>query len=276
MNNKSIYYMIFSVIAFAIMNAIVKYLSIFHVYQIVFFRSIGTLAFTIPLIIKYKIPVLGTHKKLLLLRGFLGVFSLVFFFQSLKYLSVGTAVSLRYTSPIFAAIFAIIFLKENIKPIQWLLFLIAFIGVLIIKGFGNDTNYLGLIYVLFSAISLGLVLVVIRKIGKREHPLVIINYFMVMAFFFGGFMSIYNWKNPSLNQLLLLSSLGIFGYIGQLYMTKAFQANETNLLAPLKYLEIIFTIIIGVFWFQEVYNLYTILGIILILVGLIYNLVLKK
>ena len=73
--------MIFSVIAFAIMNAIVKYLSTFHVYQIVFFRSIGTLAFTIPLIIKYKIPVLGTHKKLLLLRGFLGVISLVFFFN---------------------------------------------------------------------------------------------------------------------------------------------------------------------------------------------------
>jgi len=263
-------------IAFAIMNAIVKYLSIFHVYQIVFFRSIGTLAFTIPLIIKYKIPVLGTHKKLLLLRGFLGVFSLVFFFQSLKYLSVGTAVSLRYTSPIFAAIFAIIFLKENIKPIQWLLFLIAFIGVLIIKGFGNDINYLGLIYVLFSAISLGLVLVIIRKIGKREHPLVIINYFMVMAFFFVGFMSIYYWKNPNVNQLLLLSSLGIFGYIGQLYMTKAFQTNETNLLAPLKYLEIVFTIIIGVFWFQEIYNLYTVLGIILILVGLIYNLFLKK
>ena len=77
--------MIFSVIAFAIMNAFVKYLSTFHVYQIVFFRSIGTLAFTIPLIITYKIPVLGTHKKLLLLRGFLGVFSLVFFFQSLNF-----------------------------------------------------------------------------------------------------------------------------------------------------------------------------------------------
>ena len=99
---------------------------------------------------------------------------------------------------------------------------------------------------------------------------------MVMAFFFGGFMSIYNWKNPNVNQWLLLLSLGLFGYIGQLYMTKAFQANETNLVAPLKYLEIVFTIIIGVFWFQEIYNLYTVLGIILILVGLIYNLVLKK
>ena len=87
-------------------------------------------------------------------------------FQSLKYLSVGTAVSLRYTSPIFATVFALIFLKENIKPIQWLFFLIAFIGVLIIKGFGNDINYLGLIFVIFSSISLGLVLVIIRKIGK--------------------------------------------------------------------------------------------------------------
>ena len=106
--------MIFSVIAFAIMNAVVKYLSSFSVYQIVFFRSIGTLAFTIPLIITYKIPVLGTHKKLLLLRGFLGVISLIFFFQSLKYLSVGTAVSLRYTSPIFATVFALIFLTTQL------------------------------------------------------------------------------------------------------------------------------------------------------------------
>ena len=76
--------MIFSVIAFAVMNAIVKYLTAYNVYQIVFFRAIGTLAFTIPLIITYKIPVLGTHKKLLLLICFLGVISLIFFFQSLK------------------------------------------------------------------------------------------------------------------------------------------------------------------------------------------------
>ena len=268
--------MVFSVIAFAIMNALVKYLSNFNVYQIVFFRSIGTLAFTIPLIIKHKIPILGTHKKLLLLRGFLGVISLTFFFQSLNFLAVGTAVSLRYTSPIFAAIFALILLKEKIKPIQWFLFLIAFVGVVIIKGFGNNINYSGLIFVLLSAISLGLILVIIRKIGNREHPLVIINYFMVMAFLFGGIMSLNNWKNPNVNEWLLLLNLGVFGYVGQLYMTKAFQSNETNVVAPLKYLEIIFTIIIGMSWFKETYNSYTLLGVTLILLGLIYNLIIKN
>ncbi|WP_228454996.1 MULTISPECIES: DMT family transporter [Polaribacter] len=274
--NKAIFYMIYSVIAFSLMNAVVKYLTSFNVYQIVFFRSVGTLAFTIPLILKYKIPILGTHKKLLFIRGLIGVISLTCFFESLNYLAVGTAVSLRYTSPIFAAIFSLIFLKETIKPIQWLLFLLAFVGVLIIKGFGIDVNTIGLLLVITSAIFLGLIFVVIRKIGDKEHPLVIINYFMVMAFVFGGIMSINYWKNPTIIEWLLLSSLGVFGYIGQLYMTKAFQLHETNVIAPLKYLEVIFMIIIGATWFGEIYNLWTLLGIFLILLGLVYNIYLKS
>jgi drug/metabolite transporter (DMT)-like permease len=47
-------------------------------------------------------------------------------------------------------------------------------------------------------------------------------------------------------------------------------------IAPLKYLEVIFMIIIGVTWFGEIYNLWTLLGIFLILIGLIYNLYLNK
>jgi len=268
--------MIFSVIAFSLMNAVVKYLNDFSAYQIVFFRSIGTLFFTVPLIIKSKTPILGNNKKWLIIRGLAGVFSLTCFFQSLNYLAVGTAVSLRYTSPIFAAIFALIFLKEKIKPIQWFLFLAAFTGVLIIKGFGVDVNSTGIIFVLLSAISLGVIFVVIRKIGNTEHPLVIINYFMVMAFVFGGVMSINHWKNPNLIEWLLLLSLGVFGYIGQLYMTKALQSQETNVIAPLKYLEVVFMIIIGAFWFGEIYNLWTLFGILLIMFGLIYNVYLKR
>ncbi|WP_439128977.1 EamA family transporter, partial [Polaribacter sp.] len=61
-----------------------------------------------------------------------------------------------------------------------------------------------------------------------------------------------------------------------LYMTKAFQSDETSVIAPLKYLEVIFTLIIGVFWFGDIYNIWTLLGIFLIFVGLIYNIYLKR
>ncbi|WP_243643681.1 DMT family transporter [Tenacibaculum sp. M341] len=276
MIKKAILFMIISAFSFTLLNVFVKSLQHFSVYQIVFFRSLGTLIFTIPLILKQKVSILGNHKKLLLLRGGIGVISLTSFFQSLNYLDVGTAVSIRYTSPIFAAIFALVFLKEKIKSIQWLLFFLALIGVLILKGFSGNVSYLGLFFVCISAISLGLIFVIIRKIGTTENPLVIINYFMIMTFVFGGIMSINHWKNPSVTELLVLLSLGIFGYVGQLYMTKAFQSQETSIIAPLKYLEVVFTILIGVFWFKEVFNLYTLLGVSLILVGLIYNIYLKK
>lgn len=275
-SSKAIFYMIFSVIAFALMNAVVKYLNDFSAYQIVFFRSIGTLFFTIPLILKYQIPILGNNKKWLLIRGVAGVISLTCFFQSLNYLTLGTAVSLRYTSPIFASIFAFFFLKEKIKPMQWLLFLVAFIGVLTIKGFGGNINSIGFILAILSAIFLGVIFVLIRKIGDSENPLVIINYFMVMAFVFGGVMSVNQWKSPNFIEWLLLLSLGVFGYVGQLYLTKAFQTHETNVIAPLKYLEVVFMIMIGAFWFGEIYNLWTLLGILLIMFSLIYNVYLKR
>jgi drug/metabolite transporter (DMT)-like permease len=59
-------------------------------------------------------------------------------------------------------------------------------------------------------------------------------------------------------------------------MTKAFQLHETNVIAPIKYLEVIFMIIIGASWFGEVYNFWTLLGIFLILLGLVYNIYLKR
>ncbi len=276
MQYKPVLYMLVSAIAFAFMNALVKHLTNFSVYQVVFFRSIGTLVFTSVFIAKNNISFLGNNKKLLIARAFLGVVSITCFFESLKYLPVGTSVSLRYTSPIFAAIFALFLLKEKIKLIQWLLFLLAFLGVLIIKQFGGGLHEIGLLLIIISAITLGFIFVLIRKMGSTENPLVIINYFMLFAFIFGGIMSVSNWQNPTSNELILLLSLGVLGYIGQYYMTKAFQANETNIIAPLKYLEVIVVIIIGATWFNEIYNVWSLLGVLLIISSLSFNIYVKS
>ena len=271
MLKKAIQYMIISAIGFAFLNAIVKYLGDFNAYQIVFFRSIGTLFFTIPLLLKNKISFYGNKKTLLLLRGVLGVTSMSLFFMSMKYLPMGSAVSLRYISPIFAAVFALFILKEKIKHIQWLFFLIAFSGVLVLKGFDTQISTTGLILILASSFFSGLVFIIIRKIGSDDHPIVIVNYFMVIALIAGGILCIPYWKTPVGWEWALLLSLGVFGYVGQLYMTKALQLAETNKAAPLKYIEVIFTMLIGLSWFNESYTLWSLFGIILIVIGLTLN-----
>ncbi|WP_298507586.1 DMT family transporter [uncultured Kordia sp.] len=271
MLKKAIQFMIISAIGFAFLNAIVKYLGDFDAYQIVFFRSMGTLFFTIPLLVKLNLSFLGNKRTLLILRGILGVTSMSLFFMSIKYLPIGSAVSLRYISPIFAAVFAFFILKEKIKPIQWLFFLIAFSGVVILKGFDAQIDTTGLLLIIASSFFSGLVFIIIRKIGSDDHPIVVVNYFMIIALIVGGILCIPYWKTPVGWEWALLLSLGVFGYVGQLYMTKALQLAETNKAAPLKYIEVIFTMLIGLSWFNESYTLWSLLGIILIVIGLTLN-----
>ncbi|WNH12329.1 DMT family transporter [Thalassobellus suaedae] len=268
---KAIKYMLFSTLAFACMNVTVKYLKDVNTYQIVFFRSLGSLFFTFGFLIKNKIPIIGKKNTLLVLRAITGATSMLLFFMSVKYLSVGTAVSLRYLAPIFAAIFAVILLRERIKPLQWLFFIISFFGVLVLKGLDTQIHTTGLILVLLASILSGLVYVIISKIGKSEHPVVIVNYFMVIATVLGGVLSIGNWVTPKGTEWLFLSSLGVFGYIGQIFMTKAFQSATTNLIAPIKYVEVIFTACLGVLLFNEIYTFWNLLGIALIIGGMVLN-----
>ncbi len=264
--------MILSTVSFTVMNLLVKYLVGFSAYQLVFFRSIGTLFFTMPFLFYNKISILGNQKRLLIFRGLAGVTSMGLFFMSVEYLKIGSAVSLRYLSPIFATILAVIFLREKVKNIQWLFFLLAFFGVLIIKGFDADINSFGLLLIVLSALFSGVVYVLINKIGLRDHPVVIVNYFMWIATILGGILSVFNWKKtPEGIEWGLLLSLGVFGYFGQLFMTKAFQSQVTNKVVSLKYMEVIFTMIAGIFLFGDKYPLLSILGTAMVITGLVLN-----
>ena len=56
-------------------------------------------------------------------------------------MSVGAAVAIRYISPLFVAILAVFLLKEKIKPLQWIFFILAFVGVLTVKGFDPTLDF---------------------------------------------------------------------------------------------------------------------------------------
>ncbi|TYP75228.1 DMT family transporter [Aquimarina intermedia] len=218
---------------------------------------------------------LGSKRTLLIARGLAGVTSMGLFFLAVPYLPIGTAVSLRYTSPIFAALLAVVFLRERIASVQWSFFLLAFSGVLVIKGFDPDINLVGLVLVLCSALASGFVYILINKIGHSDHPVVIVNYFMWISFIVGGTFSIFYWTTPRGIEWLLLLSLGIFGYFGQLFMTKAFQSQVTNKVVSLKYIEVISTMLAGIVWFGDRYPVLSIMGTAMVILGLLLNILYK-
>lgn len=267
--------MLLSTLSFAFMNALVKYLVEYSAFQLVFFRSVGSLLITYSILKAKKISPLGNQKKLLLIRAITGAISMLLFFWSVHYITIGSAVTLRYISPIFAALLAVVWLGEKVKPIQWVFFILSFYGVYLIKNFDPSDSVLGIVLVLIAAFFSAIVYMLISKIGKRDHPVVVVHYFMAIATILGGIGSIFYWITPTIKDLFLLSSMGFFGYFGQLFMTKAFQDGEAHMIAPFKYVEVIFTLIFGVFVLSEEYSIYHLLGTAYVIMGLILNVLYK-
>ncbi len=275
MLTKGVAYILFATFSFAIMNALAKELSSFHPMQVVFFRALGSFVFIFPYMLFRKISIRGNNPGMLLLRAAIGVLSLSTFFVVIQRIPLGSAISIRYLGPIFGAIMAFYFLKEKIKPLQWLSFAVAFAGVIVLKGFDIRIDTLSLTLVLISAVSVGAVFTLLRYLGTREHYLTIINYFMGTAVLVSLFFTT-NWRIPVAEEWWSVIGIGITGLIGQVFMTRAFSMETTSVLAPFKYMELVYALILGFFFFGETYSWLPFTGILLIIGGMFLNIYAKQ
>lgn len=268
--------MLISAVCFTGINSVVRHVDHLPVFELVFFRAFGSMVCGFIILMKLKISPLGKNRKLLTARGVVGLISLALFYKALQLMPMASAVSLRYLSPFFAAALAIYFLKEKMIPLQWLFYVTAFIGVVLLKGFDSRITTLGLVVILTSAVFSGAIYVIIRKIGASEHPIVIINYFMVIATLTGGSISIFNWVSPVGLEWLYLALIGLIGFVAQYFMTRALQIEEANVVTPIKYAEVIFTIIAGWILFGEHQTFLAIAAMTLIVLSLIANIFVKR
>jgi drug/metabolite transporter (DMT)-like permease len=269
-------YILVAGFVFSIMQVLIKELQAFHLFQVVFFRSVITSTVAFYLLKRDGISVLGNNKRLLILRALFGVIAMTLFFATLQRIPLGASVSLKYLSPVFTAIFAVWWLKEKVRKLQWVLFALAFSGVFLLKGFDLRIDPFNLFLGVTGAIFSGLVYVTIRRIGSTEHSLVIINYFMFTATVLSGIAMIPFWKSPDVLALLSLLAIGVLGYFAQLFMTKALQIEPASRIAPLRYIEVVYSLLLGFMFFGEGYTLLSLLGIALIIGSMITNVFLKQ
>lgn len=274
--DKGIGFMLISVVGFSLMNLLVKTLDDIPPTELVLFRSFISLVLSAIIIKRKKLNPLGVNRKFLLLRGVFGVIGLTLYFSTLVKLPIGSATTLNYLSPIFTAIFAIFLLKESVKPLQWLFFLISFSGIIIIKGFDANITPTLLLMGIGSAIFSGLAYNAIRKVKDTDHPSVVVFYFPLVATPIMAIWSFFDWVTPTLPQIGLIIMMGIFTQIAQIFMTKAYQSTEVSTIAPLKYLGIVFALGFDIFLFDIIYSPFVISGIALVIGGVLLNILYKR
>ena len=261
--------MILASICFALMAVMVKFLSDFPLMEIIFFRSVP-IVLIIPLILKNKkISFWGNNKPLLLLRGLISFIVIMAYFYTITVMNLTDALTIKQLSPLFIILLASIFLREKVSFKQAAIFILALLGVLLIIKPGFSLNIYPAVIGLIGAIFTAVAHIAVRRLRLFDHPLVIVNYLGYTIGLLSFIVLLWqgNFCVPNVLNLFVLLLMGLAGLGAQLALTKAYQMAPTKLVSLYLYLQIIFGALLGVFFFKEIPDLFSIFGASLIIIS---------
>jgi drug/metabolite transporter (DMT)-like permease len=266
--------MLIASISFALMNACVKYIGHIPVIEIILVRAIITLIISYIILKKKKVSPLGVNHKFLIARGIFGAVGLLCYFYTLQQMALANAIVIHYLSPVFTTIIALLFLKEPVRIIQWLSFIISITGVIMVKGFSDVSTFDFLIGVL-GAFFTGLAYNAIRNMKGREdadviifyQPLVALPVILILVLIFPESII-----QPNGLDWLFLIGTGIFTQIGQYYITRAYQSDSAARISSVSYVGIIWAVLIGKFLFEDTYPISVLTGMLIVVSGVFINL----
>jgi len=261
--------MFLSVCAFSIMDLIVKWSENYPLGQVLFFRGFFGLLFYFFIIPKERFSNFYYTKRLGLhfLRCMFGLIALLSIFIALRNLPLATVVSISFAAPIFTTIFSIFFLSEKVGIFRWLAVLVGFVGIIIITEPGFSSLNIYYIYPIIFCLGLSYVAIAIRQLSTTE-PVWLISLNFSAAIMFTSFFTIpFGWIMPDVTDLILLSLIGVFGGVANLWLSQSYKFSEVSLVTPLKYLALIFAIIFGFLIWGEVPTYKTLFGALLVIIS---------
>ncbi len=259
--------MFLSVCAFSIMDLIVKWSDDYPLGQVIFFRGFFGIVLYYFVIPKERIRDFYFTKRPLLhfSRCFFGLAALLSIFTALRNLPLATVVSISFAAPIFTTIFSIFFLSERVGYFRWLAVFIGFIGILIISEPGLSSLNVYYIFPVIFVLGMSYVAISIRQLSSTE-PVWLISLFFSAAITIAGLLTLpFGWIMPSFYDLTLLSMIGFFGGVANLWLSQSYKFSEVSLVTPLKYLALVFAIVFGYLIWGEVPSGKTLIGAILVI-----------
>lgn len=264
--------MVVATAALATMHGIVRYLSgDLDVYTITFFRNLFGLVVVMPLVLRNGLSTLRTSRfDLHALRGITGIGAMLMWFSALATVEIATATALSFTAAIFASLAAVIFLKERIRLRRVIAIVAGFIGVLVVlRPTSQSVNYSALL-VLGSTMFWGFNVVVVKTLSKTDRSASIVAWSAILLSLLSFPLLLRFGTMPEPDQLLLLLLIGAFATIGHMCLTTALSLADSTAVMSLDFLRLIWSVLIGVWFFADVIDSWTIFGAVIIFSSGIY------
>ena len=281
--NRSYIYLMLTILLWSATPAISK-LALIELdnLQLVFYTSIaGVISLFFFVLFQNKIKHFKNFKRNDYLKifgmGFLGIFLFyILRFGSFLIAPAGQTNIINFLWPVFVIIFSIKILKEkfNIKTI--IAILISFFGALIIFTEGNLLSFnseytLGYLLALLGAICYGLFSVLGKKLNYEINTSMFLYYFFATLLIIPTTLIFSNFIIPrSITTIISIILLGgIINSIGFVFWFKALKKRHTHKTANTIYAVPFLALIWTYFLNSEPIRLFSLIGLILIITGII-------
>ena len=273
---------IFAGIFFVINDAIINFLSSINIqfYHFIFYGTPAFISFPIYLIFsgQFKDKMRSTNYWIPLIRGVLFAPMPLFTFIALKNITLPEYTTLNMSSPLIAILLAIFFLKEKLNTYIIISLFFGFIGVLFVIQPGFESFNMYFLLVLLSALLVTLTTTIVNKYNTVTSS---IGYFV-----YGGiFIHLISWilfiLNPltiNLKIFLLITLASILINLAIFLSVFAFKISQKYYASVfcLVYLQIVWSSLIGIIFFNEYLNYIAYLGAFLIIISGIISIPAQK
>mgnify|MGYP002365689425 FL=1 len=192
------------------------------------------------------------------------------FFQALKHLPIADALAIFFVNPLVIVILSALILREKVGPRRWAAVAVGFVGTLIIIRPGLVELNPGTLYALGSGLALGSYLVMTRHIAGAADAMVLTFQTSTIGAALMTLALPLLWQMPDPAQWLMLVGLGVVATLGHVLITMAYEHGEASLLAPLAFTEIIMATVFGWWFFNDLPDRWTVLGVAILIGSAIY------
>lgn len=254
---------------FAAMGAAVRYASASLPNEMtVFLRNSLGFLFLLPWLHRKGFGNLKTRRlSAHVFRSLSGLAAMYCFFYAIAHLHLAEAVLLNYSSPIFIAIIALLWLGERSSSKLVLAIALGFVGLCFILKPGinmfQGAAWIGLLSAVFAALAM----VTIRNLSSTEPTYRIVFYFSLTSTLISAVPMLWAWQTPALEVLLVMAFAGFSATCGQLLLTYSYSLAPAPEVGPYTYSTVVFAAIFGWIFWTETPDLYTFIGAALVIIS---------
>lgn len=228
---------------------------------IVALRNAITLLFLLPLALHRPGHMLHTKRlRDHVMRGSVGAIGMITWTYCLTVMPLNNATALSFTAPLFATLFAVLFLKEKASRQLWTALFIGFAGTLIIlHPTPHDFRWNSLL-VMVATSGWAVVGLLVKSLTRTEPPLRIVFYMNLIMCLWALPLGLLHWKTPDSHQWLILGCIALGSITMHFSLAKAYALAPIASLMPLDFTRLVYTAIFAYLAFGETSTLTTWVG----------------